>query len=47
MLDRYGMSHGVLIQPSFLGTDNAYMVQGLRTAPERLRGIAVVSPETD
>lgn len=23
MLDRNGMSHGVLVQPSFLGTDNS------------------------
>ena len=45
MLDRNGMSHGVLIQPSFLGTDNSYLVEALRTAPERLRGIVVVAPE--
>lgn len=46
MLDRNGMTHGVLIQPSFLGTDNAYLCEALRAAPERLRGIAVVRPET-
>lgn len=46
MLDRNSMSHGVLIQPSFLGTDNAYLLEALRTAPERLRGIVVVAPET-
>lgn len=45
MLDRNGMSHGVLIQPSFLGTDNSYLLEALRTAPERLRGIVVVAPE--
>jgi len=44
MLDAHGMSHGVLIQPSFLGTDNSYLVAALRTHPERLRGIAVVEP---
>ncbi|WP_350340910.1 amidohydrolase family protein, partial [Escherichia coli] len=38
---------GVLIQPSFLGTDNSYMVSGLRQAPERLRGIAVLAPEAE
>ena len=43
--DRNGMSHGVLIQPSFLGTDNSYLVEALRTAPDRLRGIVVVAPE--
>src|SRR3954447_14777689 len=47
MLDRNGMSHGVLVQPSFLGTDNTYLVQTLRQAPDRLRGIAVVDPEAE
>src|SRR3712207_1949113 len=46
MLDRSGMSHGVLVQPSFLGTDNTYMLEALRREPRRLRGIAVVAPET-
>ncbi len=44
MLDASGMSHGVLVQPSFLGTDNSYMVQALRASPGRLRGVAVVDP---
>jgi predicted TIM-barrel fold metal-dependent hydrolase len=44
MLDGNGMSHGVLVQPSFLGTDNGYMLEALRQARERLRGIAVVDP---
>ncbi|MFZ6849761.1 amidohydrolase family protein [Undibacterium sp. RuRC25W] len=39
-----GMTHGVLVQPSFLGTDNSYMVEALRQYPDRLRGIAVVDP---
>ncbi|MGE7991445.1 amidohydrolase family protein [Pseudomonas sp. NPDC089554] len=41
-LDRHGLSHGVLIQPSFLGTDNSYMLQALRRHPQRLRAVAVV-----
>ena len=45
MLDGNLMSHGVLVQPSFLGTDNAYLVEALRAAPGRLRGIAVVEPD--
>lgn len=44
MLDGNGISHGVLVQPSFLGTDNSYMVEALRKYPARLRGIAVVAP---
>lgn len=45
LLDAHGLSHGVLVQPSFLGTDNSHMVQALRAAPERLRGVAVVAPD--
>lgn len=41
------LSHGVLVQPSFLGTDNSYMVAALRRLPDRLRGIAVVRPEIE
>jgi len=43
-LDGNGMTHGVLVQPSFLGTDNSYLVAALRKYPGRLRGIAVVDP---
>ena len=46
MLDRNGMSRGVLVQPSFLGTDNTYLLEALRREPRRLRGIAVAAPET-
>jgi predicted TIM-barrel fold metal-dependent hydrolase len=45
-LDRHGLSHGVLIQPSFLGSDNSYMLQALAAHPGRLRGIAVLPVET-
>jgi len=41
-LDRNGLSHGVLIQPSFLGTDNSFMLDALRSDPQRLRAVAVV-----
>ena len=41
-LDDFGMSHGVLVQPSFLGTDNSYLVECLKATKGRLRGIAVV-----
>ena len=46
-LDRCGLSHGVLVQPSFLGTDNSYMLSALRQHADRLRGTAVVDPEID
>jgi predicted TIM-barrel fold metal-dependent hydrolase len=45
MLDRNGIAHGVLVQPSFLGTDNSYLLAGLRSSPGRLRGIAVVDAD--
>ncbi|SEF65999.1 amidohydrolase family protein [Marinobacterium lutimaris] len=44
-IDSCGLSHGVLIQPSFLGTDNSYIEEALRKYPERLRAVAVVDPE--
>ncbi len=44
LLDAHGMSHGVLVQPSFLGLDNSYLLSVLRAHPDRLRGIAVVAP---
>jgi len=43
-LDANAMTHGVLIQPSFLGTDNSYMVAALHKYPDRFRGFAVVDP---
>lgn len=44
-LDRCGLSHGVLVQPSFLGTDNSFMLEAVRRHPARLRAIAVVDPD--
>ena len=44
-LDGLGLTHGVLVQPSFLGTDNGYMLAALAAAPDRLRGVAVVEPD--
>lgn len=43
-LDRNAITHGVLVQPSFLGSDNSYLVESLKAAGGRLRGIAVVDP---
>jgi predicted TIM-barrel fold metal-dependent hydrolase len=46
-LDAHGFSHGVLVQPSFLGTDCGYLLDALARAPERLRGVAVIDPACD
>ncbi|MBE9640312.1 amidohydrolase family protein [Salipiger mangrovisoli] len=43
-MDRSGLSHGVLVQPSFYGTDNRLVAEALAAHPGRLRGIAVVDP---
>lgn len=42
-----GVMHGVLVQPSFLGTDNRLLVETLLANPEHLRGVAVVAPDAD
>lgn len=44
-MDRHGLSHGVLVQPSFLGTDNTQLLTALRANPSRLRGVVVVDPD--
>jgi predicted TIM-barrel fold metal-dependent hydrolase len=47
MLASIGLSHGVLVQPSFLGTDNGFLLSCLDAHPEQLRGIVVVDPARD
>ena len=47
MLDANGMSHGVVIPISILGTDNSYIVETLQQTQGRLRGLAVVDPAKD
>lgn len=44
VLDANGLSNAVLIQPSFFGTDNGYLLAALERHPDRFRGIAVVDP---
>jgi 2-pyrone-4,6-dicarboxylate lactonase len=45
MLERTGMSRGVLVQVSVYGTDNRYMLSVVRKHPQRLRAVAVVAPD--
>ncbi|NDA52871.1 MAG: hypothetical protein EBX66_10535, partial [Betaproteobacteria bacterium] len=40
LADAVGVTHGVLVQPSFLGTDNRLLLEGLAAYPGRLIGIA-------
>jgi predicted TIM-barrel fold metal-dependent hydrolase len=44
LLDAHAVSHAVLVQPSFLGTDNRFLLDALRASPERLRGVVIVAP---
>ncbi|WP_206489742.1 amidohydrolase [Rhodococcus sp. KRD162] len=45
-LDTNAIERGVLIQPSFLGIDNSYLLACLALHPARLRGVVVVDPES-
>jgi predicted TIM-barrel fold metal-dependent hydrolase len=44
---RAGITHGVLVQPSFFGTDNGEMLAALADDPRHLRGVAVVDSSCD
>lgn len=47
VLDRHGVSHGVLTAPSFYGSDNSLLQDALEAQPRRLRGTAIVAPDVD
>ncbi|MBU3616384.1 amidohydrolase [Polynucleobacter sp. JS-Polo-80-F4] len=40
------ISRGIVVQPSFLGFDNSLLLETIKQNPERLRGVAVVDPNT-
>jgi predicted TIM-barrel fold metal-dependent hydrolase len=42
-----GITHGVVVQPSFFGTDNREMLDTIAADPEHLRGVAVLDPLVD
>lgn len=46
MLVDNAMARGVLVQPSFLGFDNAYLLAALALRPQALRGIVALDKET-
>jgi predicted TIM-barrel fold metal-dependent hydrolase len=43
-VQQVGVTHGVLVQTSFMGTNNSYLVRHLQQNPDALRGVAVVPP---
>lgn len=42
-----GVRRGLLVQPSFLGTDNSLLLQTLRNSAQSLRGVVVLAPDVD
>ncbi|MGB7134226.1 MAG: amidohydrolase family protein [Acidobacteriaceae bacterium] len=44
LLRKFGFTGGVIIQPSFLGSDNSYLLSCLRQYPGVLRGVIVIDP---
>lgn len=46
LADSFGIARGVLVQPSVYGLDNTVLLDALAYAPDRLRGIVVIPPET-
>ena len=45
--DAHDVQAGVLVQPSFLGIDNRYLLDALEAHPRRLRGVVVPDPAAD
>ena len=45
MLDTLGVERAVLVQPSVYGTDNTVMLEAMKTANGRLRGVAVIEAD--
>jgi len=43
-MQSHGISHGLAVQPSGYGYDNAALLDGIRRSQGRLKGIAVVPP---
>lgn len=46
LLHDYGLAGGVLVQPSFLGHDNCYLLQCLRQAKGVCKGVVALDPAT-
>lgn len=45
LLDHLALSRGVLVNPSTYGSDHRVLFDALGSAPDRLRGVAVVPPD--
>lgn len=47
LFDHHGITHGVLTAPSFLGSDNSFLLSALAATPGRLRGTVIVDDSFD
>jgi len=47
VLGAHGISHGVLTAPSFYGSNNALLLDALRTYPNQLRGTVIADPNVE
>ena len=47
LLKAHGITNAVLIQPSFLGTDNSFLVSAVKSHRDILRGVMVIDPAMD
>lgn len=47
MLDRLGVERAVLVQPSVYGNDNTVMLDAMKVAGSRFRGVAVVEDDIE
>ena len=47
LLDAHGITHALLTAPSFLGTDNSYLLRALACSAGRLRGTIIVDPHIE
>jgi predicted TIM-barrel fold metal-dependent hydrolase len=46
VLNKHGISHGVLTAPSFYGANNSLLLDALRCYPDQLRGTVIVDPSS-
>lgn len=44
-LHAHGLSWGTIVQPSFLGHDNTFMIEAMKANPGYFRGVVCVDPE--
>ena len=46
LANQAGIEGGVIVQPSFLGVDNSFLLSALQISPDKLKGVVVLAPNT-